>query len=66
MVDNEIDGKIYTIDPIPIKSKRKVPIDEHLGKGPEIKEISADEIWNKIENKKLIEKIIPIMVIQVK
>ena len=60
MIDSGNDGKIYTIDPVPIRSKRKVPIDENLGKGPEIKEISVEEIWNKIENKDLIEKIIPI------
>jgi len=55
-----IDGKIYTIDPISINAKRRFPLDENLGDGPKIKEISVKEIWEKIGEKEWVEKIIPI------
>lgn len=59
MVENNIDGKIHTIDPIPITEKT----DRALGdkrNGSRIENISVKEIWEQTAQKDWLEKIIPI------
>ena len=60
MYDNNIDGKIHTIDPIPNNEKMMRAMDDNSGNGPHLENISVREIWDKIDKKEWIEKIIPI------
>jgi len=56
MVENNINGKIFTIDPIPITEKTKRVFNDQKG-GPKIENISVKEIWEKTAKKEWIEKI---------
>ena len=60
MHDNNIDGKIYTIDPISIFTETSRPINDNLRGEPEIKKVSVNDIWKAIAKKEWIQKIIPI------
>ena len=60
MYENNIDGKIVTIDPIPNNQQIVRAIDDNSGKGPHLENISVKEIWNKIGKKEWIKKIIPV------
>ena len=57
MYDNNIDGKIHTIDPIPNNEKMMRAMDDNSGNGPHLENISVREIWDKIDKKEWIEKI---------
>ena len=60
MADNKIDGKIFTVDPIPITENTERILDDHTEKGPRVEQISVKEIWTKIAKQDWIKKIIPL------
>jgi len=57
MVDHNINGKIFTIDPKPfdIPIERKITWEKNLE--PNIVSLSTKELWNKFANKEWIKKI---------
>ena len=59
MVENNINGKIYTIDPIPINEKTKRAFNDQKN-GPKIENISVKELWEKTAKKEWLDKITPI------
>ena len=59
MVENNINGKIFTIDPISITEKTKRVFNNQKN-GPRIENISVKEIWDQTAKKEWIEKIIPL------
>tara|TARA_Y100000590_G_scaffold382396_1_gene452316 strand:+ start:13568 stop:14464 length:897 start_codon:yes stop_codon:yes gene_type:complete len=60
MDENNLDGKIYTIDPIPNSRPKPRAINDHSGKGPEIKTLSVFDIWKNVGKDEWIEKIVSI------
>jgi hypothetical protein len=60
MDDSNLDGKIYTIDPISNSTPISRAINNHSGKGPEIKTISVNEIWENVAKPEWLKKIIPV------
>ena len=59
MVENNINGKIFTIDPIPINEKTKRVLNDQKN-GPKIENISVKELWEKTAKKEWLDKITPI------
>ena len=60
MSDNNIPGKILTIDPKSVKSTSSNLLDDHSSLGPRYENISVQEIWKKIAKEEWLEKIIPL------
>ena len=57
MTDHNIEGKIYTIDPIPPDQSREWIIDWGKGNGPTIDSLSINEVWPKIAPSDWLNKI---------
>ncbi len=60
MSDNNLPGKIFSIDPISTKQVSKNLIDDHTSDGPRYENISIEQIWKKISKDEWLEKISPI------
>lgn len=58
MSDNNIDGKIFTIDPIPISKKTQRSLNDHSNKGQRVENISVEEIWKKVAKQDWLDKIV--------
>ena len=60
MSDNNIPGKIFTIDPKSTKQISSNLIDDHIQNQPRYENISIEQIWKKISKDGWLEKISPI------
>ena len=60
MSDNNIPGKIFTIDPKSTKQICSNLIDDHIQNQPRYENISIEQIWKKISKDGWLEKISPI------
>ena len=60
MSDNNIPGKIFTIDPKSTKQISSNLIDDHIQNQPRYENISIEQIWKKISRDGWLEKISPI------
>jgi predicted O-methyltransferase YrrM len=58
MSDNNIDGKIFTIDPIPISEKTERPLYDHSNKGQRIENVSVQEIWKKVAKQDWLDRVV--------
>jgi len=61
MCENNIDGKIFSVDPNPMETPRKMLIDFDESKLSQVIEMSTMDLWKSYANPEWIERIVPIV-----